>query len=497
MRAALGMVLLFSACPANIDLPVDSGTRMPTTDAGVDSVELVMTLGRDDAGVVVDVQVRLAVGPSTGLEVRVATSDNGIASTVTEIGDGGYRTHVASRTASGQIAITASVLGRDLTRTAVVVPYINERWSQPELVPGLVNTPGTEDSATVSPDGEWLVVGTYSPVDILCCLGLCTGTRDGRSPACQRANGPISGPARPGMPGAQRVLSSTQISNGIRDFCTGVPDGGELVLPMPDGGSYVFPNPPVSAYGFHRARDGAFDSPFSIAFDIDGFVGAPFCFSFLGAPQNGTAQVVYSYQRQGFETVNRPFVATLPLGAPVSLGAFRCVGGSVEATGELGKPVGAAVAQSVGNASYSSGYLFGDDESVSPSLPLVASVSGELPNVTVGEWQAMPIPADGQDRRHPVVESGRLFYARELTVTSIQWTGADPSMSTSFAGPLIELAPEGLTTPLQVARVGQIFALGQPTFAHLADGNTEMYFVFYQVSSTGTDGQVARVRLRR
>ena len=56
------------------------------------------------------------------------------------------------------------------SRTAIVMPAIDAAWGQPEVVPGAVNTAGYEDSSEVSPDGQWLLVSSYSPVDLICCV---------------------------------------------------------------------------------------------------------------------------------------------------------------------------------------------------------------------------------------------------------------------------------------------------------------------------------------
>ena len=77
---------------------------------------------------------------------------------------------------TGEIPMTARYLDSannldsSITRIALVLTNIMPGLSQPEAVPGLVNTLGVEDSPQVSPDGQWLIVGTYSPIDLGYCL---------------------------------------------------------------------------------------------------------------------------------------------------------------------------------------------------------------------------------------------------------------------------------------------------------------------------------------
>lgn len=473
--------------------PGDAGNR----DAGL--VRLELEFDRSDAGqIIVELRASNALGPLPSLSIAISAGDAG-ASTALDLGDGGYRALVTPPFASGELPITATANGTSVSRTAVVLPFIDPRWKQPELVPGLVNTDGTEDSPTISPDGEWLIVGTYSPTDLLCCLGLCGEVADGRSAFCQTALGPYSAPARPDLPGANRVTSPSHIRQVAPSICLDNPDGGEVVLPLSDGGTAVIMNPPVAAYGFKRQPDGTFTQPFAIAYDNDGFIQAPFCFSFLNTPHEGQqAELVYGYGRYQRDPVNRPFLVSLPLGAKVNLGTWACDAGVAVLTGELATPLPVGPrSQPAGNTSYSSGFLFSDDETPGrPAITLVSKVIGPLSNGVFSPWAPLPLPAPGDDHRQPVVDQGRIFFARNFTISSVAWAG-DPTSTGSFGAPSLELGPEALTTSVHDSRPGQIFSLGQPTFAHRPDGSTELYFVYYRTTASGTDGQIARITTRQ
>jgi hypothetical protein len=107
----------------------------------------------------------------------------------------------------------------------------------------------------------------------------------------------------------------------------------------------------------------------------------------------------------------------------------------------------------------------------------------------------MELPETGDDRRQPVLESGRIFYYRNATISSTPWLSPGLTRA-SFGAPRVELQPEPLTGGLLGVPLGHIVGIGQPTFAHLPDGTVEMYFVYYVRTATGFDSQIARVRRR-
>jgi hypothetical protein len=273
----------------------DAGLRDAGVDAGPLTLHLTMDLHRDGGTIIAQLFAR--DGRDAGLGgLGVQLIAGGVSRTVTDLGAGRYVSNVTPATPSGEVRFVASVSNSDAgaSRTAVVLPTIDPQWDQPESVGGLVNTPGTEDSSTISPDGQWLIVGTYSPVDILSChLGFGSGPADGRNAACQTSLGPISGPARPRMPGASRVVSPTRILQNAPSLCVTAPDGGNVELPLPDGGTFVLNLSPTTAYGFRRQPDGTFAEPFVLQFASDG-VGVPFCFSFLGSPAQNVATLLYA-----------------------------------------------------------------------------------------------------------------------------------------------------------------------------------------------------------
>jgi hypothetical protein len=376
---------------------------------------------------------------------------------------------------------------------------IGDLWDQPAPVTGLVNTPGTEDSSTISPDGQWLIVATYSPMDVFCCGLGCGGypTLDGDNPACVDVVGPVTAPARPGMPGADRITGATLSDWSDPQMCAVMPDGGPIPV-ADDGGFYPLALPLVAAYGFHRQADDSYAEPFLIDFDSDGFVGAPFCFTFLASAADGTAPVVFGYGVDALDGGKpHPWTATVTLGQTNTLGSYACDSATLPAYPTFTPddvapvPVGPA-GQQAGNTSVahvtSGTYLLSDDESASPPYAEYSLISsmGDF-----SDWAPMALPEPGIDRRQPVVAGERLFYYRGADIASVAWNGENPGDPDVFTDLETELAHETNIT----GRVGEVLGLGQPTFAAV-DGGVQMFFVYYRRSATGADGQIGNVWLR-
>jgi hypothetical protein len=501
LSAAACVVLTWIACAASkggLDAgPPDGGRDAGPADAGT-TPSLALALHRTDGAILAVIIATDENGAAvSGLSVAVDTPS----SSVTAVEDGGaYLATIVPPFTSGELPLWAHLVGSDggPTRTALVLPFVGAQWDQPEPVAGLVNTPGTEDSATVSPDGQWLIVGTYSPVDLLSCDGTFDGypLLDGNNPACSTALGPIAAPDRPGMPGAERVLSPTEIDFAIPSMCAAEPDGGPVIVPGPDGGLYPFALPPTAVYGFHRQADGSYAEPFLIDFaGADGFISQPFCFSFLGtgAP-GGAVPVIFAYNLDSpSDPKPHPWSTQLVLGQPDSLGSYACgapLPGYPTFTPEgiTPLPVGPA-GQQAGNTSVANvaggEYLLSDDESANPPYVEFSLADG---GGGYSDWVPAALPQPTLDQRQPVYFGGRLYYYRAMDVASVAWAGGDPADAGSFSDLQTELAHD--TNPSEGA--GEVVAVGQPTLA-LVDGGAELFFVYYRRTDGGFNGQVGRV----
>lgn len=438
--------------------------------------------------VVVIIDAREANGAPVSiakLDVSVPAASGSVVGELELHAGGGYQVSVVPSQPSEELTVTVTAHALDgdrvARRTAIILPTIAAGWGQPEAVDGLVNTPGYEDGVVVSPDGEWLFVGSYSPVDVICCVTGCGSTPSPKSLACQHAIGPSAGPARPSMPGASRIVATNHIVNKCDKLCLTAPDGGEL-----DGPALM----PVGAYGFRRQADGSFTQPFLIAYDADG-CGAPFGFSLTETPNGKDAKAVFAATLGA--TANDLYYAPLTLGSPNVLGKFACVGGVPQLTDHVAQPLAlSSLAGDQGNPQFNAPYMFFDNDiSASPPTMYVAKAGGDLPDAAFGPTTDLPVGDPAHDRRQPYLHEKTLYYADNLRVATAQLNG-DPASPAAWTAPTIALSSgeEGQS------RVGAIIALGQPTVAARGNkGRDEVYFVYGVRTATGVDMQAGRVLL--
>jgi hypothetical protein len=395
---------------------------------------------------------------------------------------GGYQVVLTPKEASQEVPVVVTVhaVDRDVViqKVALVLPVVSAEWGQPESVDGMVNTAGYEDGVVVSPDGEWLFVSSYSSVDVICCYLGCGAPPSPHSAACQTSLGPFGAPLRPGMFGAERILSPTHILNRCDKLCLRGADGGELES---------FALPPVSAFGFRRQPDGAFAEPFAIGFDAEG-CGAPFGFSLLGPPTGTSAEAVFAATLGA--TANDLYYAKLALGAPNVLGRFTCVNGAPTLSdGVVTQLALSPLASDQGNPQFHAPYLFFDNDiSKNPPTMYLTKVGGALPDASFTPSVELPVGSPASDRRQPYLHGSTLYYADELRVATAELSG-DPSFAASWTAPTIALASETGSI-----RTGAVISLGQPTVADRPGGVSELYFVYGVRTATGINMQAGRVR---
>lgn len=393
------------------------------------------------------------------------------------------------------VTVQASLLGTTLSieRSAVVLTSLDERFGQPELVPGLVNTAGWEDSSEVSPDGQWLLVGTYTPVDILTCL---LGGLDPALAACNESLGPIAGPERPQLPGANRILGPNSILHQIPELCLVGENGGDFSLALP----------PVSAYGFRKLNDGTFGEPFAISYEMGGYTSAPFGFSFVGSPNGPFAELVFAHtdlsDPLGIGFVSNLFVAPVILGLPQSLGSYSCPSAQVLLENHIATrlPI-PPLDTSKGNPFFELDQqrAWFDDESLEQSLVFFSDRLSETPvTYSVRQPAAEPVNVGAEQSFQPHMHAGRLYWARNFRqIQSAALIGPDPAETSSF-GPLrIEfgLGPAPLTP--EETPIGGIVGVGEPSLAIDETGLEWLYFVVVRRTATGLNADIARVPERR
>lgn len=428
--------------------------------------------------------------PVTGAAVTVTTVD-GVYSAVTELGAGRYLAFVLPYAPSGHVRLVTSGGGKVLPHTALMLPQLAETWGLAEPVPGLVNTPGYEDSAEVSPDGEWLLVSDYSPVDLVCCLiGTCGATPAPRlDPAgahCNTSLGPTTGSARPRLPGLSRVISPTVIHDEAPSIGYDMPDGVDLPVALP----------PLTGYGFRRQADGSFRQPFLLGFKVDG-VSTPFGYTFAGPVVGSSATLVFAYDdlrnvRGDYE----PSTGVDVFRDPVTLGVDHNFGTfSVDAQG---RPVTDRFPTAIplpdragqqGNPAVSSDGLWFDTENEAEDLFFAAG--NPLGSATLAAPVKVALSQSVRHETQPYLHQGRLYFAADQAaiLSSARAPGGNPALATTWGAERLELAAEVST------RVGAVIAIGEPSLS-VRGGVSSLYFIYALKTATGLDLNVGRVAAR-
>ncbi len=466
----------------------DAAATPPSSEAATPAATLVLTVDRGvaDAGPA-PILVHLTPREPGGDVVRgaaITVTVGGSAAAAAESGAGSYEATLVPDVTSGELTIAATWTrsGGDVTATrrVLVLPVVGDAWGQPEPVAGLVNSAGYEDGIQVSPDGQWLFVSSYSPVDMLACLQV--KTAPGTAAACNTSLGPFAAPERPALYGAARIVSPTQIRNRCDKLCLTLPDGGDVV---------DFALPPVAAYGFHRQADGSFAEPFVFGVDADG-CAAPFGYAMTAAPSGQRATVVFSAQAPGQPQIGL-WTSSLTLGEPNVLASFACVNGAPQASALTARnlPIDPPDA-SKGNPSYAGGLLFFDDEYTSspPRLLVAKPSSPDLGDAGFTAANSVPVGSPTDDQRQPFYLPPTLYFTRNFTIATSTLAG-DPTQASSWSAPHAELGAE-----LGSARTGAIVVVGEPSVAVLSDGTKELYFVYGVKTATSVDLQAGRVRAR-
>jgi hypothetical protein len=481
----------------------------PSTSSPVDAMvvyTLRLSLSRDPSSSPNPVKATATVTDGAGvglagLPVQLS-ADSATVSSVTDLGNGSYTATIVPQFPSGELPITAqlAVDGHSYTdqRTAVILPGVDAAWDQPEAVRGAVNTPGYQDGAQVSPDGHWLIVTDYSPIDMLCCSTGC-GTQPAgsyNSSYCQTSLGPYAGPLRPDFPGANRITSTSHIVNSCPSVCftsDGTATGGEVT---------TVPLPPLGSYLFERQADGSFDQPAFIGLNADG-CSIPEGFSFTAPPSGNAGNLVFAMTLPFAGLDYNIYTTPITLGATNILASLSCpsayapVFSGVTAT-QLAVDAGGNLRGNPGFRTGSDYFWFDDDgASVSPHSLYFSSVSGSLPDLTFSPLStvAAGTPADGHTTPFFDADANTLYYSSDHTtaIASATLTGSDPGSAASWAPETSILTTETWTT-LPPARANSIGGIGQPSTATPADtGKTELYFVYVMWTGTGTNFHVGVV----
>ncbi len=481
------LALAAGGCGDVVDdiIPPDGAAPDLAMTCDPSSLTLAMDLRRVKPGSTFQVLVTAdRCGPAPGLTIDLQIA-GGKGGPLSDGGNGTYGATVTPDAMSGEVTVTATSGMAKVTRTAVVLPMVSTTWDQPERVGGLVNSAGWEDSARISPDGAWLMVGAVSPIDVPCCTTTACGGpgNDPKSPFCQTVLGPYQAPERPQFPGAARVVDASHVTNACPSL--GMPPTGEANTPLPLTASYLF----------HLQPDGSFAEPQFIGFDADG-CAAPFGWAFANMPTQTGAHMVFAYNdprdaAKG-DTHNHLYFAPIQFGVKNSLATYSW---SQQAgiTVDVFVPFALAVPPmppDMGNPMYWNDRIWFDDDALPEHDLWFAAGMKQLPNT---QWMD-PLPVGltemGKAEGQPFMDEPRLYFIRDGAVYGANLVNQqDPSLANSWSAPDLELAAEG------GARAGAVTALRYPSVSHGDDGQF-IYFVYVLKTQDGFDANVGRARFR-
>jgi len=486
-----------SAPPKDAAAESDAGSDTLESEAGdardasaeVDAEETIayeLILIREDSpelpGFTVELHAHHGDGSPASPAGVTITCDRGEAMTEEESAEGVFaRAFRPDATGTGEYEVTASVGGEPVaSATALVMKSVGGRWGQPRKVEGLVNTDGWEDGANITADGEYLFI-QYLPITPSC---LWQAEPDLDSPECSKARGPVTGPERPGMPGADRVASDGTILHGCPSI--GIPS-----LPIP--------LPPNSLFGFKRQSDGSFAEPFAVAFDgIDGCV-SPFGLTFVSGESGGRTMLLAYDDPFDNDPPNTDSGGDLyafndvELGAPIVLGRYSLNGNQIvlddfegillasTKNGHFGNPAGYQDAAGRVQVWYDNEALPEEQR----NLGAIVFEAGEFPAGAGTAPQDFPSPlgeADVADIQ-PFFDGSEALVRKGWDIASVEYLGGDIFSEASWGAPayVVESDTMGFVTQT----TGAIVTTGEPTKA-VVGGKMELYFVYGVMKADGT-----------
>jgi len=413
---------------------------------------------------------------------------------------------------TGEIPVTARYLDpannfdKSITRITLVLTGILPGLGQPaEAVPGLVNTLGVEDSPQVSPDGQWLIVGTYNPIDLGYCI--VNGT-DPTSPACNNNFFDQSGVERPNMFGANRIINATTIDHAVPAI-----NYDPLTVTTP------IATPPVASYGFRLLNDNSFGDPFVIGIDAGGYPWqAPFGFS-LDAIVGTQARVFYSYDSFNDvpDTRNDIYHSDITLGVSNVLGDYQnAVLMNFTGTEAIIDfvPICPTVDCQNTNPHITQDRLWFDNERqssdplFSPDLFFVdVTRNGAGLPTGYSSPQLIPVSQAMRGESMPYMDGDTLYYQCEQNLCRSQLTGADPTQISSWQPEeTVFVGSSSIPWTVNGGRAGRVIATTEPSVATITvNSQIQKWLYFGYLMQTqygagptdfGANWNVGRVRIQ-
>lgn len=523
-------ILLITSCGGSSSGSHTNPNSSSTSSGGniPQEVSIELFFERLDSGTFNNIEVTVSLNVngeavrSAADEISVAL-DSGSSSAISDQGSGLYQ-FVITPNRTGEHSITVNYNEHSITRTALVLGYVDDDWGQPMSVSGLVNTEGYEDGVTITPDGEYLFV-QYGPTYFsgLILFGLprniggCGGHRlehpIGTPNRCTHPwvddlIGPTAEPERPGFFDGRISAGSWLHNANSRNI--GIEQAPIFV-------------PSTMFYGFKRQSDGTFTAPFYLSFeDENDAITSPFGLSFMLNPDN-TAQAIFAFNdpsdphmvdfdnngSDDAESFIDVYTSEIIFGENNNLGIFvpqnnepgtlparaNFFPSSVVNFGQTGLD-GLAGTQGNPHLYSTNGIvesIWTDDEydqgGDRDQISVYHLDSGTLNS---GTWTKIELPSPVNEPS-PSVEFQPFFTGSELIFTHSS-EGAYPEIwQSDFSGEhnVTSLGSSSSWTPRtrilagdSVTAVGNAIAVGEPTVA-VRDGETYLYFVYGYVRATG------------
>ena len=431
---------------------------------------------------------------------------------------------------TGRYELTISTSdGKTFKRTPIVLAYINDRWNQPELFMGSVNTNGWEDSPMTivtkdaSGNESLYLAMVYMPIRFACAHSEPKGSVN--NPNCQKIHGPYTAPKRPNMTIASYVASDGTIDQHLTKLM------GPSVIGAAKMGAtnYVFK---IQDDGYNGYLGTPSDSPQALYYaDDDGYStnAGPFIF------KNGSNySLMYHFDKLIDSQIDNGAGGKVPLCPkfPTESGIDTYILNNYDFNApsiELGHYVRVDPGQKFSDGTTNSGpypcpelllnnhaqhgittvgsqdnstvyfpangqpVVFFDNEGVKDSngnllgyLGMqVLSAGGSFP---VGPWTTvtgLPIIAapstPNTEKSQPVLTDKEFCVRNELDVECTPYNGGNPMQAASYGTTVKQLGGLGWAT----SNIGQISAVGEPSLFTYKNQNCMSFAIAEYADSTG------------
>jgi len=410
-------------------------------------------------------------------------------------GEGIYTATVtpdAQKTGEYPITVSASIAGnpKSFTKTALAFDYVDKRWGQPQVVKGLVNTLGWEDSPYITADGEYLFT-MYLPISPSCVLE----KKNHKAKDCRDLRGKLTAKNRPGF--AEKYAGG-RIKESPEDLAWNCLEVGKVYTEDMFNRYEVY-TPPMISYGFKRQPDGSFAEPFPVAVE-----GVSACVAPSGLEvhvrKNGPAIALMglvdprSWNTKSEKDYPDLFTAEIKLGQPNTIATWNPGEKKLESpTAKLrlifGKPMKGRQDNPHGVENPETGQIdlvFWDSEhNDEDTFYRFLEKGGSFPDGPWSDVRKTPVFSE----KH-VMEIQPFFDGKVLTVTRRYDLASRDFLGDSWEdladvnawGPeRIELAVDDR---LEGDETGVLHAVGDATYAH-RNGRTLLYFVYMTRRSDG------------